>query len=541
MKCKKNLILFTLFVANLIDQPAPEVSIDQGTLSGKISADGTFFEYIGIPYASTNSSTRFQAPGPAPSWKGILKAVDEIHFCPQFTPIGVIGSEDCLKINVYVPTMAKRPLPVMVFIHGGAFILGGGGKFLYGPDFIVQKEVILVTFNYRIGALGFLCLRIKEAPGNAGLKDQIAALRWVKKNIAAFGGDPNNITLFGESAGATSASLLLVSDVTKGLFNRAIIQSGSSLSNWAINRNPVWVASLLAKSLGHNTEDPLEIYKLFSQMTVNELVSAKTRKPLTKYFDTQLLHLPCVEKTIPGEEYVINDLPYYLMEKKSESVPVIFGSNSKEGFFLISGDTDESLEERNGRYLFASDLRFKSEEEATAEAEKIQKFYFGEEKLNMKQLMNLSELYTHLYFEIPALLETDVLRKNTNATIFNYYFDYSGNRNFMKKRTGYSDESGACHGDDLFYLFNTMLLPFRIDNKDNEFIDKITTLWTNFAKYGHPTPKKTDLKFKWTPSNKKQINVLHINEEFKIGTMPNPKAYNLWKYIYERYRKREVE
>lgn len=174
----------------------------------------------------------FQAPGPPPKWEGIYKAIYEIYECPQYTFLGVIGSEDCLKVNVYVPVFPKaKPHAVMVYIHGGSFILGNGGKLIYGPGFLVQKDVIVVTFNYRLGPLGFLCLRIKEAPGNAGLKDQIAALKWVKENIAAFGGDPDNVTVFGESAGATSLSLLLLSEASAGLFNRAIVQSGSALSN----------------------------------------------------------------------------------------------------------------------------------------------------------------------------------------------------------------------------------------------------------------------------------------------------------------------
>ncbi|XP_068630847.1 juvenile hormone esterase-like [Battus philenor] len=541
MKCRTYLVLFSLFAANLVDQPAPEVTIEQGILSGKVSGDGSFFEYIGIPYASTSIDTRFKAPGPPPSWNGVLKAVDEIHFCPQSTSIGVLGTEDCLKINVYVPAIRRKPLPVMVYIHGGAFLIGGGGKFINGPDFIVKKDVILVTFNYRLGALGFLCLRIKEAPGNAGLKDQIAALRWVKKNIAAFGGDPENITLFGESAGATSVSALLASNLIDGLINRAIVQSGSSVSNWAINRDPIWTASLLAKSLGYSTEDPLELYEIFSRMSYKELTLAKTRKPLTMYFDTQLIHLPCVEKSIPGEESVINDLPYNLLAKKSKSVPVIYGTNSREGLFLISGDTEESLDERNGRYLFASDLRFQTEHKAIVEADKVQKFYFGNDKISMKNLMNMSEFYTHLYFEIPSIFESEILTEKSGAVVYNYYFDYSGGRNFMKKRSGFTKESGACHADELFYLFNSMILPFKITKQDNKLIDVMTTLWTNFAKFGNPTPENYDGLVKWIPSTKEQINFLYINEDLKMGPIPNPKAYRLWKNIYEKYRIKSVK
>lgn len=420
---------------------------------------------------------------PPPKWDGVYKAVDEYYSCPQSMFIGVVGSEDCLKINVFVPAKAKRPLPVMVYIHGGAFILGSGGKLLYAPDFLVNKDVIVVTFNYRLGALGFICLGIKEAPGNAGLKDQIAALRWVKKNIAAFGGDPDNITLFGESAGGTSTSILLASEATVGLFNRVIIQSGSSTSNWSLNRKPVWVASLLAKVLGHDTEDPHEIYEILSKLPLKDLIKLKPIKPLGMFFDTLLLHLPCIEKPLPDEEAVLTDLPYNLLKNKPKNIPVIYGSNSREGLFLTSAENATTLEERNQRYLFASDLEFGSEKEAVAAAERVRKFYFGEERVSFKTIMSLAKIYTEVYFETPAAMESDLL-VNNNVTVYNYLFDYSGARNVLKHRMGYGNESGACHADDLFYMFNPRIWPFSINEKDRQMIDWMTEMWTNFAKYG---------------------------------------------------------
>ncbi|XP_013178301.1 PREDICTED: esterase FE4-like [Papilio xuthus] len=537
---RKNLILFTLLVSNLVDQPAPEVTIEQGVLSGKLSTSGMFYEYIGIPYATTNSSTRFKAPGAPPSWEGVYKAVDEIYFCPQPVYIGYIGVEDCLKINVYVPTMAKPPFPVMVYIHGGTFIVGGGGKLVYGPDYLIEKDVIVVTFNYRLGALGFLCLGIKEAPGNAGLKDQITALRWVKKNIAAFGGDPDNITLFGESAGATSTALLLASNATLGLFNRAIVQSGPALSNWVINKNPVQVARLLAKALGYSADSRLDLYKIFSKLSIRELVGTNVRIPSLKYLDTQLMHLPCVEENIDGEEAVLTDLPYNLFNKKSKSVPVIYGFTSNEGLFLISEYRSDMYENRNKFYMFASDLSFKRENDAANESQKIRTFYFGNDDISTKNMRNLSDMYTHLYFEMPSLFESKLLIERTNTTVYNYYFDYSGSRSFMKMRSGYVNENGACHGDDLFYIFKALFLPVTLFQRDQKMIDTMTTLWTNFAKYGEPTPDETELQVKWMPSNKHQMNFLYINDDLKMGKMPNPKPYQLWKTLYDKYRKLSI-
>ncbi|XP_075970987.1 juvenile hormone esterase-like [Anticarsia gemmatalis] len=539
MKCAKRIVLFTLFAMKLVDQPAPEVKIEQGILSGKVSPDGSFFEYLGIPYATTNSSTRFKAPLPPPSWEGVFKATDETYQCPQTTLVGTLGTEDCLKINVYVPAKARKPRPVMVFIHGGTFVIGNGGKGLYGPEFLMRQDVILVTFNYRLGVLGFLCLGIKEAPGNAGLKDQIAALRWVQKNIAAFGGDPENVTIFGLSAGAVSVSILLASKSTDGLFNKAIIQSGVSTASWAINRQPLFTATLIAKELGYNTTDPKEIYDLFSKIDYKNLIAATPIKPEGKYFDFQLLNYPCVENVIEGEEAVITDLPYNLLEKFNMNVSIMFGTTSKEGLMLLAYDTEESLKERDDKYIFAPDLEFKSEEEAEYYSNVVKKVYFGEEKISFKVRDMIHQLYTHMYFEMPNLLETELVLNTTPASVYNYYFNYSGGRNFLKYINGYRNESGACHADELMYVFKGLAWPFPISKRDQVMVDRMTEMFANFAKYGDPTPSTSELPIKWEPSTKQEIKLLYIDEELKMGPIPNPKYYRLWKDIYSKYRKRD--
>nr|WGO51717.1 putative antennal esterase CXE18 [Ectropis grisescens] len=538
MKYIKNVVLFTLFAMNLVDQPAPEVVIEQGILSGKVSADGSFFQYFGIPYATTNSSTRFKAPLPPPSWKGVFRAVDEIYSCPQKGFLGNIkGEEDCLKINVYVPSMAERPLPVMVYIHGGAFYLGSGGTLLYAGDFLVQHEVILVTFNYRLGVLGFTCLNIKEAPGNAGLKDQIAALRWVKKNIAAFGGDPDNITLFGQSAGGASTSLLLASPLTEGLFNKAIVQSGSAIANWATDRDPISTARLIAKTLGYSVTDPKDIYDIFSKTPYKELVAAYPKKPIGKYLDTELLYLPCIEKSFAGEEAVISELPFNLINKKPKDIPLMFGATSREGLFLTAMDTEETIKERDKKYLFASDLKFPSEEEAERIDNMTREVYFGKERMSMKTIANISDLMTDLYFGLPGVFESEIMVKKIKSPVYNYYFDYSGGRNFLKYLTGNKNESGACHADELLYLFRGDMWPFPIDKRDRKMIYYMTKMWTDFAKYSNPTPDSSDVPVKWTPTTQKKLNFLYIDEELKMGPIPNPERYQLWKDIYDKYRK----
>ena len=154
-------------------------------------------------------------------------------FCPQINGFTLDGVEDCLFLNVYVPKKAiddqDLKLPVMVFIHGGALITGSGNFRDYGPLHFMDKDVILVTINYRLGPFGFFFMGDEMVSGNAGLKDQVMALQWVQDNIWSFGGDPNSVTIFGESAGSFSVSVHILSPLSVHLFHRAIMQSRSAI------------------------------------------------------------------------------------------------------------------------------------------------------------------------------------------------------------------------------------------------------------------------------------------------------------------------
>ena len=203
-------------------------------------------------------------------------ATDDGNVCPQFD-IGsssAAGDEDCLNLNVYTPKIDDKKRAVMVYIHGGAFIMGGGASYFFGPNYLLENDVILVTFNFRLGALGFLATSDKAATGNYGLLDQIEALKWVQKNIEKFGGDPNKVTIFGEDSGAASATILAMSPLASGLFHGVISLSGNALCDQYMQNDPNEAAVELANRLECSSEKGEDIVNCLSRQTQQDIIKA---------------------------------------------------------------------------------------------------------------------------------------------------------------------------------------------------------------------------------------------------------------------------
>lgn len=215
-----------------------------------------FLSFSRIPYMKAPvGKLRFRDPQAPEKWAEPIDAtLDTPSYCASNYFLNEYeGQEDAAFVNVYSPVLASdEALPVMVWIHGGAYICGSGNTNEYGPDYFMQKNVILVTMNYRLGVFGFLSLDDKELgiPGNAGLKDQAFALKWVQHNIKAFGGDPNKVTLFGESAGSASVHHHMISEHSKGLFQRSILMSASAFTSCFALLPRRDHAKRLAKALG---------------------------------------------------------------------------------------------------------------------------------------------------------------------------------------------------------------------------------------------------------------------------------------------------
>lgn len=418
---------------------APVLTVEGGEVSGVPSETPNVCIYKGIPYAAPPiGDLRWKQPKPVKPWKGIRQ-------CDTFGAASLQGdqtpgsfywkefyqggdperSEDCLYLNVWTPAAGKpeAKLPVIFWIHGGAYMGGYGHEIEFGGDAYAKKGVILVTINYRLGMCGFLAHPLLTAEndgkgsGNYGLFDQLAALKWVKRNISAFGGNPDNITVMGQSAGAGSVQALISSPLTKGLIQRAIIQSGGGLGG-----------IISAKSLQEVEQQGSDMWKAVGISTLEEMrayPAEKFQEVLMKYMQQQksfgLPYNPCIDGellTAPLDETAQNgqelDIPYLIGYTSEDMMPEVMKKAATDWSLLL---------EQQGRkpayvYCFSRDLP-------------------GED--------------------------------------------------MTSPQGAFGDMKGAFHSSELWYMFGTLGKCWRpMEKADYELSERMVSYWTNFAKTGNP-------------------------------------------------------
>ncbi|GJQ76634.1 hypothetical protein Trydic_g15494 [Trypoxylus dichotomus] len=545
------------------------VDTSYGKLRGKLLTDiegATFYGFQGIPYAKPPlGNLRFKAPQPPVKWTGIRDATSESSECYQRHMIfqTIIGSEDCLYLNVYTPQLpsdGELLRPVMVWIHGGAFTGGSSKADTYGPELLITEDVVIVTINYRLGVLGFLSLDDPklDVSGNAGLKDMILALKWVQQNIKNFNGDPNNVTIFGESAGAVSVHLLMLSPLTEGLFHRAIAQSGCALARWAITES---TTKQLCEVLNFITDKPREILQFLQKLPVEKLHQGQEMLQNTFGISRDRPIGPIIER--PHEGAVLSENPWNLLVSgRYQKVPFLIGYNDREGMFF------DMVENRMKKNMMITDFEsiipkcFKVEkgsEKSKEIAEKIKKFYYGDQKITVENKDIYYQLETDVVF-LRDIYETVRLHTKTSDTpVYMYRFSVDAKLNFFKavgKLTG----AGAAHGDEMGYQFKTFLSPKEIDVKtiEGRTIYRMVKLWTKFAKSGDPNLHVVDaiIDNAWKPVTENQINFLDIRgssssdlanndseseifergSELVTGVNPNFERIKFWDELSKEYK-----
>ncbi len=481
----------------------PVVETAQGQVRG--STEGRLHRFFGIPYAAPpTGQRRWQPPQPAQPWSDVRDATAFGAAAPQpqdalaLVPMGGVQDEDCLFLNVWTPgTDGRRP--VLVWIHGGAFRTGSGGSPLYdGAALATRGDVVVVTVNYRLGALGFLAhpdLRGEDgaAAGNWGLLDQLAALQWVQQNIAAFGGDPANVTVFGESAGSMSVGCLLASGAGRDLFAKAVLQSGaptvSSLDDAAT------VAERLVKLAGAGGVADLR------ELPVSALLDAQQRLDLDS---PGMNFVPAVDGALfPRPPQAL------LADGAGDGVTTVIGTNRDEWKLWAPADPRSRDLDRDGlRRRLAH--RLEGDVDTVIEAVGRSRAEAGE-PANPNDVWFAAE--TERVFRVPAM-ETAAILADRGQPTYAYLFTH--------RSPAMRGWLGACHALEIPFVFGTVGLPrlqawtgsgHEVDRLSGWLMDS----WLALAHTGDPS---TDDLGTWSPYDRGTRPTLVIGADHAMVPAP---------------------
>jgi para-nitrobenzyl esterase len=469
--CAALLILFAQSTLAQAAGPGPALAqTAQGTVQGELA--GTVLAFRGIPYAAPPvGELRFRPPRPPRPWSGVRAALDMSPACPQLIDDDptennhAVMSEDCLTLNIWTPHVDAARRPVMVWIHGGGFTVGSTRNTWYNGQYLAARgDVVVVSINYRLGAWGFLDLSSFGAgyagSANAGLLDQVAALRWVRDNIREFGGDPENITIFGESAGASSVGDLLSMPETKGLFARVILESGL----------PGGRTGSMSNRHQHLTQTFLDLLKVrttdeLGRKTMRELLDAQQRLFATT------TDIGTFGPSVDG--VVLKERPFTVItEGRAAQVPVLIGTTMEEMRYFATAE-DIGIEQKP-RALLLKQLADTAGAHAADVLATYQRLYpvWGD---------TVVQIASDAFLRLPTIQLAEAA--SAYQPVYVYLFAY--------RSTSTYKNFGSAHAMELPFVFGTVDLPEVIaftgrDPQRHKVANSVMDSWIAFARSGNP-------------------------------------------------------
>ncbi|XP_022826306.1 cholinesterase 1-like [Spodoptera litura] len=518
--------LFTIFVEGQEDWRM--VNITQGPVRGHRDPGGDLYLFYNIPYATAPTGIdRFKAPLPPPVWMSPLDAVNRNIRCPQ-PNVREHTQEDCLVVNLFVPDTIDTNLPVLVFVHGGAFQHGHGLSDQY-RELVRTKKLIAVSFNYRIGVHGFLCLGTEGAPGNAGIKDQVALLRWLNVNIARFGGNPSDVTLIACSAGSGSVDVLTLSSATTGLFQKAIMESGSSTGAVGVIIDPIQNAKNYAKVLNFDNVDDLEKLEEFYRTAPFQLLTSRVDE-IVDNKDNTVRFAPCVERDM-GQERVITDAPMNVINRGNYTkIPLLYGFTNMEGAMRLRyfNTWKDKMNQKFSDFLPA-ELHFDNDEEKEQVALRVKQFYFGDSDVSEDTMEQFLLYFTDVLFAYPMLKSLSARVEALGDTIYLYEYSFVDDDSPSFPHT---DVRGAQH------CFQSMAVSDQdLSGRTEEYkrmVQLVREYTLNFVLTG--SPYSSDARFPlWPPTSAKRSPYMSIGPVIELRDDILGDRAALWDSIYEEH------
>ncbi|XP_055531052.1 carboxylic ester hydrolase-like [Wyeomyia smithii] len=460
-------------VGILVLVTAAQATVMVQTSNGPLRGEkrGNYYAFEGIPYAKAPLGNLRFAPSQVndEQWDDPKNATHPGPLCLQWSHFvheddRSVGEEDCLFMNIYTHSLeGSEVLPTIFFIHGGAFMFGQGD--FWQPDHLLKTRLVLVTFNYRLGPLGFLSTEDDVIPGNFGLKDQVTALKWVHENIANFGGHSNNITLVGFSAGSASVQLHYLSPMSRGLFRNGIGHSGSALNPWVFAENSAEKAKMIASSVGCPVTSSKEMLKCLRESSARDIVRAVGQLFDYLYNPMSPLGVVVEQQTKKNPKPFLIEHPYTLMERgKFYRVPLLLSANEAEGLYPGAEFISEPsyLEEinKNWNTLLPSILDYRTslrtdDKRRDEISTMIRKRYLGKRAVNSRSFKDLILIISNRFYFAGIVASVKLMQPH--IPVYLYYDTYKTKHALGEVLGKTTKNYGCAHGEDVTLIFKTIL------------------------------------------------------------------------------------